>query len=422
MMTQAFYTGVSGVKTHSRGIDIVADNLANVSTIGYRGNGYEFSSMFENMIHTDTGGIHPSSVDSSVGIGTQLNATPMMQDKGSEIMTDRSTDLAILGDGWFGVKGEGKPLYTRDGNFVFDANADLVTQDGFHVLGTMGKNIKDGVLTETLAEVPLGAVAAQEKLNFPKTLTYPPEPSTKAKFLGNIGTGEGTQTMGASVVDKESHKNDLRLEFKKKAVQTPPGSQWDVKATVRSLDGETIYDTKTGSVAFDERGALISSTLTSIDNNGTSVAIDLGKNFDGVVSFADTTLSSSSVSDGTIGGDLQGYAINKNGEVIATFTNGHQSSVGKVAVYHFVNDQGLERLNGSRFKESANSGQPIFFQDAEGKNILGTDITNFKLEGSNVSMEYGLTELIVLQRSYDANAKSITTADQMIQKALNMDA
>ncbi len=422
MMTQAFYTGISGVKTHSSGIDIVADNLANVSTIGFRGNTYEFSSMFENMINTDTGGIHPSSVDSSVGIGTQLNATTMMEGLGSEIMTDRSTDLAILGDGWFGVQATGKPVYTRDGNFVFDANADLVTEDGFHVLGTMGKNIKDGVLTQTLAEVPLGAVTAQEKLNFPKSLTYPPEPSTKAKFSGNIGTGEGTRSMGASVVDRESHKNDLRLEFTKKAVQTPPGTQWDVKAIVRSLDGQTVYDTKTGSVAFDERGALISSTLTTIDNNGTAVAIDLGKNFDGVVSFADTALSASSSADGTIGGDLQGYAINKNGEVIATFTNGHQSSVGKVAVYHFVNDQGLERLNGSRFQESANSGQPIFFQDASGKNILGTDITNFKLEGSNISMEYGLTELIVLQRSYDANAKSITTADQMMQKALNMDA
>ena len=421
-MTQAFYTGISGVKTHSSGIDIVADNLANVSTIGFRGNTYEFSSMFENMINTDTGGIHPSSVDSSVGIGTQLNATTMMEGLGSEIMTDRSTDLAILGDGWFGVQATGKPVYTRDGNFVFDANADLVTEDGFHVLGTMGKNIKDGVLTQTLAEVPLGAVTAQEKLNFPKSLTYPPEPSTKAKFSGNIGTGEGTRSMGASVVDRESHKNDLRLEFTKKAVQTPPGTQWDVKAIVRSLDGQTVYDTKTGSVAFDERGALISSTLTTIDNNGTAVAIDLGKNFDGVVSFADTALSASSSADGTIGGDLQGYAINKNGEVIATFTNGHQSSVGKVAVYHFVNDQGLERLNGSRFQESANSGQPIFFQDASGKNILGTDITNFKLEGSNISMEYGLTELIVLQRSYDANAKSITTADQMMQKALNMDA
>jgi len=423
MMTQAFYSGVSGVKTHSTGIDIVSDNIANISTVGYRGNGYEFSSLFENMINTDNGGIHPSSVASSIGIGTKLNATPMMEGVGSQILTDRSTDLAILGDGWFGVQAEGKPLYTRDGSFVFDANADLVTQDGFHVLGTMGKNIsKDNVLTETLAEVPLGGVAAQEKLNFPKTLTYPPEASTKAVFLGNIGTGEEIMTMGATVVDKNSNKNDLRLEFTKKATQNPPGTQWDVKAVVQSLDGETIYDTKTGTVEFDEKGALISSSLTTIDNNGTPVAIDLGNDFNGVVSIANANVAPSSYADGTVGGDLKGYDINKNGEVIATFTNGRQSSVGKIAVYHFTNDQGLERINGSRFRESANSGQPLFFQDKDGKNIIGTDITNFKLEGSNVSMEYGLTELIVLQRSYDANAKTITTADQMMQKALNMDA
>ena len=420
-MTQAFYSGISGVKTHSEGINIVSDNLANISTIGYRGNGYEFSSLFENMLNTNSEGVKLSSVDSSVGYGARLNATPMMQQTGSEILTDRSTDLAILGDGWFGVQAEGKPIYTRDGNFTFDANADLVTQDGYHVLGTMGKNIKDGVLTKTLAEIPLGAVGTQEKLNFPKSLTYPPQPSTKATFLGNIGT-DGVQTVGATVVDKNSHKNDLRLVFTKKAVQTPPGSQWDVKATVQSLDGQTIYDTKTGSVSFDEKGALLNSTLTTIDNNGTPVTIDLGKNFDGIVSFSDSNPSASSFADGTIGGDLQGYDINKNGEVIATFTNGRQSSVGKIAVYHFANDQGLERINGSRFRESSNSGKAIFFQDAKGNNIIGTDITNFKLEGSNVPMEYGLTELIVLQRSYDANAKSITTADQMMQKALNMDA
>ena len=422
MMTQAFYSGISGVKTHSTGIDIVSDNLANISTVGYRGNGYEFSSLFENMINTENGGTHSSSVDSSIGIGTKLSATPMMEGIGSQILTDRSTDLAILGDGWFGVQAEGKPIYTRDGNFTFDANADLVTQDGFHVLGTMGKNIKDDILIEPLAEVPLGGVSAQEKLNFPKSLTYPPEATTKAVFLGNIGIGEEIKTMGATVIDKDSNKNDLRLEFTKKAVQNPPGSQWDVKAIVQSLDGQKIYDTKTGTVEFDEKGALVSSSLTTIDNNGTPVAIDLGGNFDGVVSIANANVASSSLADGTIGGVLQGYDINKNGEVIATFTNGRQSSVGKIAVYHFTNDQGLERINGSRFRESANSGEPLFFQDPNGKNIIGTDITNFKLEGSNVSMEYGLTELIILQRSYDANAKSITTADQMMQKALNMDA
>ena len=417
MMTQAFYSGISGVKTHSTGIDIVSDNLANVSTVGYRGNGYEFSSLFNTMVNTAEG-----SVDSTIGIGTQLSATPMMKGVGSEILSDRSTDMAILGNGWFGVQGEDKPIYTRDGNFTFDRNDDLVTQDGFHVLGTMGNNMKDGLLTATLPEVPLGSVTAQEKLNFPKSLTYPPEASTIAKFIGNVGTDAKAQIMGATVVDANSDKHDLRLEFTKKAIQNPPGSQWDVTAVVKSLDGATVYDTQTGSVSFDEKGALLSSTLTTIDNNGSPVTIDLGKGFGGIVSLANVNITSSSVADGTIGGDLRGYDINKNGEVIATFTNGRQSSVGKIAVYHFTNEQGLERLNGSRFRESANSGQPLFFQDAQGNNILGTDITNFKLEGSNVTMEYGLTELIILQRSYDANAKSITTADQMMQKALNMGA
>jgi flagellar basal body rod protein FlgG len=74
------------------------------------------------------------------------------------------------------------------------------------------------------------------------------------------------------------------------------------------------------------------------------------------------------------------------------------------------------------FEESSNSGAPLFFKDENGQNIIGTNIQNFKLEGSNVQMSYGLTDLIILQRAYDANSKSITTADQMMQKALNMDA
>jgi len=420
-MTQAFYSGISGVKTHSAGIDIVSDNIANISTIGYRGNGYEFSSLFENMLNTGSG-INATSVDSTIGLGTTLSATPMMEGIGSEILSDKSTDLAILGDGWFGTQAEGNPIYTRDGNFTFDVNDDLVTTDGFHVLGTMGGNIQGEVLTSTLAEVPLGDVTGQEALRFPKTLTFPPQPSTQARFSGNIGTQDQVVTMSAGVVDGFSNKNNLKLVFTQKPVQTPPGIQWDVTATTQSLDGNTIYDTKTGSVEFDSSGAISSSTLTTIDNNGTAVNIDLGTDFTGIVSISNLAVSSSSIADGTIGGDLRGYDINKNGEVVATFTNGMQSSVGKIAIYHFANDQGLERINGSKFQESANSGQPIFFQDASGKNVIGTDITNFKLEGSNVSMEYGLTELIILQRSYDANAKTITTADEMMQKALNMDA
>lgn len=416
MMTQAFYTGLSGLKRSSSGIDIISDNLANINTVGYRGNSYEFSSLFEESLVTT------STTSDTIGVGTRLQAAPMMQSSGSYQLTDRSTDLAILGDGWFCVQGDGDPLYTRDGAFTFDSNDDLVTVDGFHVLGTMGGNIDGTVLREQLAEVPLSDVGTQEKLRFPKSLTYPAEPTTQAQFLGNLGTTAEVRTMSASVVDPQGVKNELRLEFSLLDPQTPPGTQWSVKATTQSLDDSIIYSTETGVVEFDESGALLSSTLTSIDNNGARVAIDLSEGFDGVVSISNVDITASSLSNGTIGGELRGYDINKNGEVIAAFTNGMQSSVGRIAVYHFQNDQGLERISGSKFAASVNSGKPLFFQDENGENIIGSDITNFKLEGSNVEMTYGLTELIILQRSYDANSKSITTADEMLKTALDMDA
>ena len=419
-MIQAFYTGISGLKTYSAGIDVVSDNLANTNTVGYRGYNVEFASMFENSLASANAGI----IDSSIGTGTQLKTTSMIQTNGSLLLSDKSTDMAIDGDGWFGVQGDENPIYTRDGNFTFDAKDDLVTIDGLHVLGTMGNNISDNdVLTSTLNEIILGDVNAQEKLRFPKSLTYPAEATTTAKFLANVGTADGSVvTVGASVVDSQSNKNHLRLEFTKDPIQNPPGSQWSIVATTQSLDGTIVYDTQTGSAEFDAAGALASHTMSTIDNNGTPVTIDLGSGYDGVVSINIPVVPGSSIANGTIGGDLQGYAINENAEVIATFTNGMQSSVGKIALFHFQNDQGLERLSGSRFQESSNSGEAIFFTDENGQNIIGAEVVNFKLEGSNYGMTSGLTELIIYQRAYDANSKCISTADEMMQKALSMDA
>jgi flagellar hook protein FlgE len=419
MMSQAFYTGISGIKNNAVGIDVLSNNLANINTVGFRGYTTEFSSLFEDAMASSKGLVN------SIGTGVQVQTSSMVRDQGSLALSDRSTDMAILGDGWFGVQGENDPMYTRDGAFTFDSLDDLVTADGLHVLGTMGGNIDaNDVLINKLDEVKLGDVTKQEKLRFPKSLTYPPEPTANAKFLANVGTGSAgfeVITVGASVIDPQNNRNHLRLEFTKDAVQNPPGSQWSVTATTQTLDGETIYDTQTGSVTFDAAGALTSSTLTTIDNNGAPVSIDLGSGYDGIVSIDIPVVSGSSVADGTIGGDLMGYSINKNAEVIATFTNGMQSSVGKVAIYHFSNEQGLDRISGTRFQESPNSGAARFFVDENGENINGTDVANFELESSNVQIAAGLTELIILQRSYDANSKSITTADQMIQKALQMD-
>ena len=417
MMTQAFYTGISGIKSNSEGINIVSDNLANINTVGFKANDYEFASLFEDMISTNAQG---SSVNSSVGLGVDVQANSMVNKEGSPMLSEKSTDLAIQGDGWFGIQGANEPIYTRNGNFSFDKNSDLVTGDGYHVLGTKGNNVSGDKLTSVLDNIALSDVKSQEKLNFPQSLKYPAEATKNVKFSGNIGTDNTVREMGAEVIDANGDKNSLKLNFTKSATQTLPGSQWDVKATVESLDGKTIYDTKNAKLGFDDKGALVSSDLSTMDNNGSIVNVDFGNSFSGIVSFANTPISASSSSDGTVGGDLISYDINKNGEVIASFTNGKQSSVGKIGVFHFQNNQGLDRISGTRFKESPNSGNAIFYKDANGNNIIGTDISNYKLESSNVSTEAGLTNLIILQRAYDANSKSITTADQMIQKALSM--
>ena len=429
MMTQAFYTGLSGLKSSSQAIDVISDNLSNTSTIGYRGYSVEFSNMFEEALNTDA---QLSSLDSSIGVGSQVNTIAMDESQGVLQLSDRSTDLAILGDGWFGVQGGDDPLYTRDGSFNFDVNRDLVTQDGYYVLGTMGTNINDGEIIPEFDEngdlyhpsVPLGDIDSQEKLRFPSELTFPALPTSKATFDGNLSLteDESVLSMSSSVIAEDGTKNDLRLEYTKVDPQVLPGSQWNITATVESVDGENIYSTETGVISFDENGGQISNTLTSIDNQGTQVEIDLGGDFDGIIAFPGSPFSASSSANGQESGDLLGYDINKNGEVIAVFSNGMQSSVGTIAVYHFPNDQGLERISGSRFMESSNSGEAMFSQDENGNNILGADLANYTLESSNVDMTVGLTELIIYQRAYDSNSKSITTADEMLQKALDMDA
>ena len=415
MMSQAFYTGLSGLKNNSTGIDVVSNNIANISTTGYRGYTAEFSSLFEDAISTGKANA------GSVGGGVQVQATSMMKNQGTLALSDKSTDVAIRGNGWFGIRQDGQPVYTRDGSFTFDANNDLVTVDGYHVLGTIGGNIsKDDTLKFKINEISLGDIGAQQKLRFPKSLSYPPEATSNVKFIGNIGVGTEPYKIGATVVDTQNNKNQLSVEFVKKADQVLPGSQYTLTATVSSADGSVVHDTKVGEVKFDGAGKFISSDVTTIDNNGTPISINFGKGFDGITAIDLPYAAGSSIADGTVGGELAGYQVNRNAEVIATFTNGEQSSVGKIAVYHFANEQGLDRVNGTRFSTSSNSGAASFYKDASGKNINGAEVLNFQLENSNIELSYGLTELIILQRAYDANSKSITTADQMVQKALNM--
>ena len=442
-MFQGYYTGISGIQTHQYGLDVVADNLANVSTTAYKSTTTEFSDLFSKVVK---GAGSPTSND--VGYGTKLQATSVQFLQGSIMPSDRFSDLSIEGDGWFGATSKENNFYTRDGHFLFDTNeevagdanssfARLVTSDGKFVSGTMLSNFTYNagfdygdlttngetgayILSSPTNDVPLAAVGAQTKIEFPTRLAYPVTPTTEIDFFGNLGVVNEPRTISSDAISAANEHNRIKLTFTQSAVQPVIGVAWDVVATATSNDGSVVYDTQNGQAIFGDSGGLSSFDITSLNNDGTQVAINLGTSFSGVISSDGIGVSGSAQSNGIAGGTLTNYGVNPNGVIVADFSNGRQSAIGRVAVYHFQNDQGLSRQGGTYYQQTADSGNPYFLKNADGEAVTGAIIRSHSLEASNVRMDVGLTEMIIMQRAYQANAKTITTADEMIQKALQM--
>jgi len=415
-MLQALYSGVSGIQNTQFGIDTVSNNVANVNTVGFKSSRAEFSSLYSGALKDACSADTQEKED---GVGVQRSAS-IDFNEGIVQKSDRNTDLAIAGNGWFAIKNSSGLSFTRAGNFAFDANRNLVQPDGSFLMGTLANNIQNNTITKELHSVDLTDENSQVPLSFPTTLNYPAKATSKVDFFANIGLDKN-RTIGATVIDKDGNKNALKLTFTKDKTQPKFGSAWSVNATLTSADGKTVLDTQDAKAIFDTTGNISSNTLRAMHNNGSNFTINLGDGSgQGVRAFADDFVASRSQSDGVETGALVGYKINKDGDIIANFSNAKTSAVGKIAIYHFRNNQGLEAISGTHYKQSDNSGPAHFWKDSDGRYILGSSVMTESLEGSNVTLEKALTELIILQRSFSANTKSITTSDQMIQKALNM--
>ncbi|MCF6172599.1 MAG: flagellar hook-basal body complex protein [Campylobacteraceae bacterium] len=565
-MNASFYNGVSGVKTDQFYLDTIAQNIANISTVGYkRSNAPEFSTVFSSMM-TDSY-FDPTANDSGLGVRKTAPTTNMSQ--GIFQSTDQKFDLAIGGDGWFGVQGQNnQTFYTRAGAFNVDANGDLVDPNGNYLLATSGNNITPTTLPQSTMEdfgkyyskdsstlgnafaisdagdISLGSVGTQAKVNLPDILYYPPVASTYVKYQANLNpqvnikatqinldnadilnttvdTANNTISINGSInntpqilnpqkdddvlitiadvngkkintsssldsslnwsltnkdvssldtsnplivsaqllttqeipnvehfnstiISPTGKKDMLDMTFTKEIPQPPQGSVWNADLKILSFFGKydpsisydptqyqvdensdkvyNIIDSKSGNVTFSANGELLTSNLPTMSNSGTPLNIDVGSpnSYSGFVSSVSLDKSRSEQHDGLVAGLLRDYGVDENGNVVADFDNGRSLAIAKVAIYHFQNDEGLSKTSNTLFRESANSGKPIFFTDKNGNPTLGAKINSYKLENSNVDLTIAMSELILAQRTYGASAKSITTSDQMLQNAINM--
>jgi flagellar hook protein FlgE len=246
-----------------------------------------------------------------------------------------------------------------------------------------------------------------------------------------------TLSSSIDVYDSLGSKHTVQVNFVKSSFNPTSGSTWDVTvtvpppATLNASPAGTFGQPSNmveGSVTFNPDGSLqnVSGTISSLTlspNNGAKpnqpINLQMGtiNGFDGVTSFDSASATSGISQDGFTGGDLVGIRIDQSGTLVGSFSNGRSFGLAQIAMATFANDGGLSTNSGNLFSQSANSGDPIYGTASTGGR---GSIQSSALEGSNVDLSRSLTELIVIQRGYQANSKTITTSDQLLQTLIGL--
>lgn len=243
------------------------------------------------------------------------------------------------------------------------------------------------------------------------------------------GFNAATHSASIDVYDSLGSKHTLTMDFRKTAVDTISGATWSMKLSVPTpgeINTVAPINEILGQVRFTNDGALSAYTPTNVNftaNNGSSpnqnINIDLGTSnaFDGITSFDATSGTSGISQDGFPGGDLVGIRIDQSGTLVGSFSNGRSFGLAQIGMAKFTNNEGLVSDGGNVYLQSANSGDPIIGTAATaGRGFMQSSA----LEASNVDLSKSLTNLIIIQRGYQANGKTITTSDTLLETLLGI--
>ncbi|HLI35055.1 MAG TPA: flagellar hook protein FlgE [Terriglobia bacterium] len=408
----SFSTPLSGLLANNQALSVVSNNLANLSTDGFKGETPLFQDLFYQQY-----GINGAGDPIQVGVGTNMNSDPTNFSQGTISNTGVSTDMAIQGDGFFQVQKGDVTLYTRDGNMTINAQGYLVTQDGAQVLGYPATN---GVVSNNGPLSPL---------QLSGTVISPPKSTANVQLTVNLNASSAvnaTYSTPVTVYDSLGTSHVLTLTFTKNAANS-----WGYSMTIPAADvgqsGNPVQ-VASGTLTFNGAGVLTSpaSNVNGIQITGLADGANtLTFNWDlynsnnaGLITqVAAPSSTTATQQDGFASGSLTGFNIQADGTVEGTFSNGQTMALGQVALATFPNNQGLLRTGSNQFMASLASGLPSV--GIPGTGGRGT-IADGALEGSNVDIATQFAQLIATQSAYQADARAITTANQFVQTALNL--
>ncbi|KAA0910754.1 flagellar hook protein FlgE [Pusillimonas sp. ANT_WB101] len=403
-----FGQGLSGLNAAAQSLDVIGNNIANSGTVGFKAGSASFADVYAN---------------SRVGLGTQLASVNQRFSVGTISSTGNQFDMAIDGaSGFFRVEdSSGSVLYTRNGQFLADKDNYIVNAQGQRLTGYIGTS-----LTPEPVMVPVGNLQPAATTNIKSTLNLDARADVVAANVDfdPANAASYTNSFPITVYDSLGNPHQLTQYFVKRDGTAGVASNWDV---YYRFDGNVLPDPHGDNnpiaLSFDAAGRLTApADRVGLIIGGIGGANSPAAPLDFAIDYANSTqfggqFTYSFGQDGYPTGEYASMSVASDGAIVASYTNGETRAVGRLVLANFANLQGLKPVGGNAWAETSESGQPVL--GTPGSNGMAA-IKGQAVEDSNVDMSQELVNMIIAQRTYQANAQTIQTQDQVLQTLINM--
>lgn len=414
-----FQQGLSGLNGAAKNLDVIGNNIANASTVGFKSSATQFADVYATSLY-GAGGLQ-------VGIGSKVADVAQQFIQGNISTTNNPLDLAISGEGFFLVNQGGATAYTRNGQFHLDkpdanGQSNIVNSQGEQLMG-YGVDANGNVVTASPGPLQISFADIAPRATGDVFLVANVDSTQSAPgvaFNTNNAASYNAAT-SVTVYDSLGNAHAMTLYFVKTAV----ANQWSMYG---DIDGSGIANVNLGGGAgvpatlnFSAAGAL----TTAMPIAGVNVTVTTGATtpltFDldlsGTTQFGSAFGVNSVSQDGYASGRLAGLSVGEDGTIQGRYTNSQSKVLGQVAMAYFANTQGLQPVGNNLWVDSAEAGQAVI--GAPGSGVLGV-IQSGAVEESNVDLTAELVNLIVAQRMYQANAQTVRAQDQILQTLVNL--
>jgi flagellar hook protein FlgE len=403
----SFDIALTGLDAANQDLSVTANNLANVSTAGFKGSRTEFGDLFA----STQSGVSAT----AIGNGVAVSEVAQQFTQGNIETTGNNLDLAISGNGFFTLSTGGALSYTRDGQFQLDKNGNVITAQGANLqvyppLATGGFNtggLANLALT-TNESAPNATTTAGITANLPAAATAPPDAA-----FSTTDPNSYTNSTSLTTYDSLGAAHTATLYFIKGAAPNAWTSQLYVDGNAVGTQQALTYS-NTGALTAPAAGLVTFPAYTPATG---AAAMNMTFDFSKTTQFGDNFGVTAVTQDGFTTGKLTGISIDQSGVVQARFTNGRSVNLGQVAMANFANSQGLQQLGNATWAQTNASGQAV--QGVAGNSGFG-DIQSGSIEASTVDTTAALVAMIQAQRNFQANAQMIQTQNQITQTVIGM--